>query len=247
MFTYLHTSGRFDRSPASVKLDLAAWEADDTVSLETLTEYSANPRRAALVADGWEMFNGTEKPGADDCVIRWRTNTWRLMHSDVAVVSRVKTWRTNGKPIPPQYVASVLLWHLPTGRSLLVSVSHLPSHVEVAGGLRKSARSTKWRDAIRGWKRHLRTLRRQWKPGGRLIVADWNVSLRAPWFRRYLRFRFPAMHPVWTRPFPKRGTLGRRIIDVPLISRRLKVTHRPMLLQHRSSDHTAFRTVLTWR
>lgn len=246
-FTYLHSSGRFSRTPASVKVDLAAWQADETITLETLTEFKGNPRRKALVEDGWAMFNGVEKPGADDCVIRWRTDRWELLASDTAVVSRVRTWSTSGHEIPPQYVASVLLKDRATGHTLLVSISHLPSHVEVVGGLRANFnRSVRWRDAVRGWKRHLWVLRKQWKPTARLVVADWNMNLRTPWFRRYLAKTFPAMDPTWHRPLPRRGTLNRRIIDVPLVSRRLVVRGRPQFLQHRSSDHTAFRTVLDW-
>lgn len=246
-FTYLHSSGRFDRSIASVQGDLAVWEGDGKVTLETFTEFSSNPRRRALIDEGWALFNGKELPGADDCVIRWRTDTWKLLKTDTAVVSTVKTWRTNGKPIPPQYVTTILLEHLPTGETVLVSISHLPSHVEVAGGLRDSHRSVKWRDSIRGWKQHLRRLRRTWKPSARIVVSDWNVSYRSRWFRRFLRRTFPKMTSTWRDPLPMRGTHGRRIIDIALISGRLRLVRGPVMLRHRSSDHTAFRMVLAFR
>lgn len=248
-FTYLHSSGRFDRTPAQVRNDLKAWLDDGAVSLMTFTEFKKNRRLAVLAEDpDWSYYNGAEKPGADDCVVMWRVDRWRLLKRESAVVSTKKSYTHDGRLIPPQRITSVLLEHIPTGLTLLVSVSHLSSHVEVAGGLRDSLRTAVWKDATRNWQRHLVELRRSWKPTARLVVADWNVNLRAPWFRAFLGRLFPAMRPVWKRPFPKRGTLGRRIIDIPLISRRLAVTAGPRLLrQHTSSDHTAFRVELGWR
>lgn len=246
-FTYEHSSGRFDRSVASVRADLRAWEKDDSISLMSFTEFNLNPRRNALKAAGWSLYNGTEKAGADDCVIRWRKDTWTLLHRESAVVSRKKSWRTNGRLIPPQHVTSVLLKHKPTGNTLLVSVAHLPSHVEVRGGLRDSHRTEVWRDSTTSWKRHIVSLRSHWHPTASIVTADWNVNLRASWFRAFLGNLFPGMRPVWSRPYPKRGTDGKRIIDVPLITQRLGVARCPVLLQHKSSDHTAFRVVLKWK
>lgn len=248
-FAYLHSSGRFDRPPAQVRLDLGVWLRDTSVSLLTLTEFKGNHRVAVLDEDpAWSLYNGEEKPGADDVVVVWRKDEWRLLETDSAVLSTKKSYSHTGHLIPPQRATTVLLEHRPTGHTLLVSVSHLSSHVEVPGGLRESLRSEVWKDATRSWHRHLRSLRKAWKPTARLVVADWNVNLRAPWFRVYLSRLFPAMRPVWQRPYPKRGTLRRRLIDIPLVSWRLAVTSGPRLLrQHVSSDHTAFRVGLGWR
>jgi hypothetical protein len=248
-FVHLHSSGRFDRSAAAVRDDLVAWLRDDAISLMTLTEFSRNRRRAVIEQlDGWSLFNGNEHSGADDCIIAWRTSTWELVKTESAVVSTKRSYRANGKLIPPQRVTSVLLLHKPTALTLLVSVSHLPSHVELDGRLRANLRAAVWRDATHRWQRHLVALRNQWQPTARLVVADWNVSIRGAWFRRYLRELFPVMSPVWRTPYPRRGTLGKRIIDVALISRRLVVAVRPRLLkQHRSSDHSALKTGLSWR
>jgi hypothetical protein len=247
-FTYLHSSGRFDRSPELVAEDLAAWLHDGEVSLLTFTEFKRRDRLHVIEElPGWALFNGVEDPGGDDCVVAWREDTWALRHSESAVVSTKRSYTHDGKLIPPQHVTTVLLYHRRSGRTLLVSASHLPSHVEVPGGLRSSLRSAVWRDATKTWQRVVRDYRRAWRPTARVLVADWNVSIRARWFRVYLGNLFPAMRPVWRSPFPRRGTLGGRIIDVALVSRRLGIASARVLGRHGSSDHRAFRVELSFR
>lgn len=247
-FDYLHSSGRYDRKPGSVQNDLNFWLRGGEISLLTATEFKSN-KRAAVIRDlpGWALYNGVEKPGGDDCVVAWRTSTWERLKVQSTVVSTKKSYRTNGSLIPPQRVTTVLLRHRATGKTLLVSVSHLPSHVEVSGGLRDSLRSAVWRDATRRWHAYTKERTRQWKPTARLLVADWNVSIKAKWFRVYLGNLFPALRPIWRSPYPARGTLGSRIIDTALVSRRLGVVEARILGRHESSDHRAFRVRLAFR
>jgi hypothetical protein len=248
-FTTIHTSGRFDRTPESVRGDLAAWLANDEVSLITATEFAAD-RRAEVFdeLEGWSNFNGSEQGrGGDECLIAWRDDTWQLVHHDVSVISTVKAWSKTGHPWPPQYATTVLLLHRTACRTLQISVSHLPSHIEDGGRLRPGSRTARWLDATRQWKRQQRALARLWRPSARALVADWNFSFRVRWFRSYLGNLFPGLHPVWARPLPRLGTLARRLIDVMLVNRRLKVVVVRVLHRHRSSDHRAFETTLAWR
>jgi hypothetical protein len=247
---HLHTSGRFDRSPQSVRDDLALWLRDGAVNLITATEFAGRSRIAVLrELPGWEVYNGTERPGADDCAVVWRKDRWILVHSASKVVSTRKSYRTNGRLIPPQRVTEVLLLDRLTGRTLYVSVSHLSAHVEVSGGIRDSLRGKVWRDATRNWARHQRQIQRQWQPTGRLLVADWNVNWKRPWFRAYVATILPAFRARWHHPWPTQGTLGNRIIDVALFTwRRLWSAGKAWILsRHESSDHRAFRQQLIWR
>jgi hypothetical protein len=248
-FGHLHTSGRFDRTPASQHADYDTWLRDAEIALITGTEVSKNSRYAVIRdMPGWGSYNGKQLHGADDVFVAWRDAEWSLLEVDVAIVSTVKTYRTNGSLIPPQYVTTVLLLHKLTGRTLQVSVSHLPSFVEISGHLRDNGRARKWLDATHRWKRQQVALAHRWQPSARMMVADWNVSLRGRWFRRYLAKVYPALRPTWVTPFPKTGTLGSRIIDVALINRGLRiVTKAKVLTQHKSSDHRAFKARLAFR
>lgn len=247
---HLHTSGRFDRSPQSVKDDLEIWLRDGEVDLITATEFKGNRRRDVIAnLPGWDLYNGVEKPGADDVLVAWKESRFELVKKQSTVVSTKKSYRTNGSLIPPQRVTDVLLLDKRTHRTLYVSVSHLSSHVEVAGGIRNSLRGAVWRESTRNWAKHQRQIQKQWRPSGRLLVADWNVNWKKLWFRNYIHLILPAFRSGWRKPWPARGTLGDRLIDIALFNwRRLALVKKAWVLtRHESSDHRAFREVLRWR
>lgn len=249
-FDFLFMPGRFDRSPDSVEDDLEVWLRDGETSLAAGTEFGNNRRRAVLEAlEGWDLYNGIEVPGGDDCFAAWKTNRWQLVKKASTVISTKKSYRTNGSLIPPQRVTDVLLLDKLSRRTLYLSVSHLSSHVEVEGGIRDSLRGAVWRDATRNWARHQRRMKRQWNPTGRMLVADWNVNWKRFWFRAYIHMLMPNFKSVWRKPYPTKGTLGSRLIDVAIFNiRRLALAEKARLLtRHESSDHRSFRAVLKWR
>lgn len=254
-FGFLHTSGRYDEPPRDIVADFNTWLADAEIGLLSMTEVAKNSRYAVLRdRPGWGSYNGKERAGADDCAWGWREAEWQLLEVDVAVVSTLKSYRTNGTLIPPQYVVTVLLLHRLTGKTLQASLSHLPSHIQEGGHLRTNSdggltlRALKWRDATRRWKKQQLALARRWQPSARIMVADWNFDLRVRWFRRYLANLYPAFRPTFVAPFPSTGTLGRRIIDIALVNRGLRIVQKAkILVQHKSSDHRAFKMRLAFR
>lgn len=250
MIHHLHTSGRFDRTPQSVRDDLEVWLRDDLVNLITATEFGKNTRRDVIAnLPGWDMYNGVEKPGGDDCLVAWKDDRFDLLKKQSTIISTKKSYRTNGSLIPPQRVTDVLLYDKKARRTLYVSVSHLSSHVEVEGGIRNSLRGAVWRDATRNWARHQRQVKKLWQPTGRMLVADWNVDWKKAWFREYVHVIMPAFRSGWRKPYPARGTLGSRIIDLTIFHRRRLGLEKPawLLRRHESSDHRAYREILRWR
>ena len=251
---HVHTSGRFDVSRRVLEKDLDRVIAES--DLVTTTEIHDKRRASALEEPGWQRF---WRPGrlAGECGMSFRTDKWQLVTGSTPVLTR-KTFRiaSNDGRKSVGHAATALLRSVATGRTVLVSVAHMPSNVESADGKDWSHsakdRVNAYKDAVRGWKEHIRATVKQEAPDVVLVTGDWNLDLKRSWVRRWLRGKWDDLGITnldWKAPLPHGGTLvdhrfGRtrkRIIDATLLSGGSYAWAGHLQHDIASSDHNPYR------
>lgn len=249
-FEHDHYSGRFDR-PIELELnDLTRMGG----SLQTLTEIDSDARAKALITKDYGVvyMKGGNGNDSSDVGIRYRYDTWALIDSRPAKHRRISNlfhFRNTGSTSKVyNWSTTVSLWHKPSGKVLVVSVAHLPAHVEDGNGWRPGGRTTMHWANSRAWYAQTKAEVKAHGGDGLLMVADFNVDIKKSLFRSWLKATFPALRPTWNSPFPARGThAGGRIIDIPLISKELVIVKDPQLQRTTGSDHTGFSETLGFK
>jgi len=259
-FGHIHCSSRFDRSAASLEADLDDWMSQ--VGLITLTEISNDNRANQMREKGWQYYNAKASQGQDECGTAWRMDTWRRVAATVRKLNNEQYYRLDGRVADPVVSSTVVLKRADTGHRLMVSVTHMPAHVEGRGGWRTTenkwqARKAAYLSSLANWATHVQALENQYKPDATLVVADWNLNLKEEWVRDLLRNRWGAAYrQAWTH-FPTSGGslvggasappgapgkgYGDRIIDGTLI-RGVETIGGPVLMPRvSSSDHRPYR------
>lgn len=231
-----HASQRYDR-PVDLVRDEFRRHTRRPVSVVTWTEVQGPARSAPLHRpdDGW----ASRTDPRTDVAVSWRTRRFDLRASSVRLLTGA-TYRTRaGFERRTRMIATVLDGR--GGRRVLVTVAHLPA-VDYDRPDR-ARRMSVWRAAVEGWADDVRDLRRRWQPDLVLTVADWNVNLRRPTWRRYLTARFTGQRVTWAHPLPRRGTHGESsLIDGTLSNARGRAR---LLPRTSASDHVAYRERLS--
>lgn len=237
MINHLHSSGKYDRNLLTVRKALFDY-AEAGADLITLTEQQFRSVND-LYLPGWGVAKRSG-PGDGDPAILMNLLYWKTVKVWVDQLSEKEQRRGPGGP-PPPHALTVLLKHRKTGEQLLVSVAHLPSHVQ--GDWRDNAyRVRLWRECVKKWKRKVNRRRRIYK-AKTMFVADWNLDIKKAWVRAVLKFYFPALRLTWRKPFPPYGTHYNRIIDATMTN--LKVKRKAKLFKDdSSSDHRPYDEVL---
>jgi len=233
-FKHTHLSTRYDRSVEVLRKVVSGYT--ETADIITLTEVDSERREKALRFDKWGVVTG-DKTGRDDCGILWDESVWWSRHEETFNVTPYMAGNVGA--------AVAILEHKATGKRVLFSVIHLPSSVEgngrVAGG-----RRDEWYDAVNAWRKKCKALARKYKTRRMVLVADWNLNLKARWVRTVVRGLFPLWKFTWdVSKLPAGGTHGSRLIDFTITKGRIKVARRPRI--HRShpvSDHRGYDEVL---
>ena len=259
-FNHIHCSSRFDRSAESLEASLDRWMQD--CSLITLTEVRRNYRAATMREKGWAHFNSKKDNASDDCAIVWKTEYWSRGLAVTRKLNNRAYYELSGRRCADIHSASVVLRRKSSGHKMLVSVTHMPAHIEGAHGWRSDAahfraRKAAYLSSLANWNTHLDNLERRVRPDATLVVADWNLSLKEHWVRNLLHDRFGQEYrQAWTLfptdggsldggPLGPLGAPGKsnhdRIIDGS-VYKGLKVTHHPRLMpRDRSSDHRPYK------
>jgi hypothetical protein len=244
MIRHIHSSGRYDRSDAAVKKAIGRYV--DDANLITLTETQKRDKQT-LSQPGWTVakYYG---PGDGDSTVITKDSEWRVLAKWSKQLSQYEQRRGPGGP-PPPHSLTVLLQNKHTDRQLLVSIAHLPSHVEgdwfKPGSFRGYAwRVFVWRDAVRTWKRHVKRLAKAHNAKV-MMVADWNLNFKRRVFRALVKTLFPMLHLTWQSPFPADGTHHHRVIDATLTNLRVKRKAR-LYQDDASSDHRPYIETLDW-
>lgn len=234
-----HASQRFDRPLDRLRAEVRR-HTRPPVDLFTVTEIEERARARTLHrrGDGW----GARAPRPTDLGVMWRRARWTYRTHGVRLLTPTTYFTATGQPRPARAMFVVLDPTPPHVGRILVTLAHLPASVQSADRFRTADRADRvavWRDAVAGWASLVDRLRDRWHPAATLTVADWNVDLRRPPWRRYLTAAFPGQRLTWKRPLPTSGThRGGRLIDATLTTAR----GRARLLPHTAaSDHTAYR------
>jgi hypothetical protein len=258
-FLHIHCSSRFDRSPESLEYDLDNWMAD--ASLITVTEVTNNARAARLREKGWGYYNAKSFQDADNCAIAWETATWHRVSGKILKLSANTFDRLHGMQNVSLWAATVVLRHTQSGHRLLVSCTHMPAHIEGPDGWRHNqgweARKRAVMTGLTNWSTHVDDMTKKQKIDAQLIVADWNINLKADWWRQILMNHWGSEYQIAWKDMPTEGgslhggpkapsndSPGKghhdRIIDGSLYNG-LKVTKGPTLMPRvRSSDHRPY-------
>jgi hypothetical protein len=226
-----HLSSRYDRSPRTLRSALNRSRRLGATII-TVTEVDRPRRTRALWR--WARWRGWVV--VQDRTSRKTAETALLVDARVWIVRRQHTHVIGpddaGRPV---LAVMALLAHRASGRKLLVSTSHLLSSVEGAWAGRRAARH---RDHVEAWRQANRRWRERHRPDAEVAVADWNLDLRRPWVREWVRGAWPGMR---TPPrIPRVGTHGPRLIDWPLV-RGVDVIGFDVLDAHPHSDHRGIR------
>ena len=235
---HVHSSSRYDRSPASLHAQAERWDAS-SADLVTWTEVDGARARALHRVSGWAAYT----PDPTDVAISWRRDRYRALHTGQRRLTE-HTYRTytTGRTVT-QWAAAAVLVDRRTHRRVLIVAVHLPAHVQAGPEFRANTRARVWRTGLEGLHAYAAQLRTRWHPDLVLVAGDWNVDLRRPTWRHQLHAVFPGLRNTRVRPFPADGTdRTRRLIDATLTNG----TGRARLLpDDRSSDHRPYGETIT--
>lgn len=233
---HIHSSSRFDRSALSLVRAVAYYIL--FADLLTFTEVANDRRAQALRALGWRRIQMIGKPGVDECAVMFLRLKWRYVTHNVTLLSQQKL--ANGRWL---YALTVELEHRRTKQRLLVSVTHLPAHIQGPGRIEQDAQGRIYTAAVKTWHNFLMVSRR---PGLSIMaVADWNLDVRLSWVREWLTRMFIGLRSSWgarSRPLPEDGTHGSRLIDDTRSN--MTLYRIDLLRDDDSSDHRPYREVL---
>lgn len=239
LIKHIHSSGRFDRTPASLKKAMDRYVAD--ANLITLTEIHKDARREALEREGWTVVNFEGRGDSDPAVVV-KDSDFEVVKAWIKQTTKHEQRRGPGGPRPP-HALTVLLKVRGKKKKFLVSVIHLPSHVEGNWFRKFYWRVFVWNSAHKGWSRFLMGKRRRFTHRV-MMVADWNLNFKRRVFRRLMKRLHPNLQLTWRKPFGKGGTHHKRIIDGTLTNLNIKQKAR-LYKDDDSSDHRPYREVLS--
>lgn len=236
---HTHTSSRFDRSAVSLEaaLDLYMQDSD----LITVTEVAAEQRENKLAERGWDYITG-DHGGGDDAGIAWKRSVWpeSIYATTIQLSSIVAPGRSD------IYGAVAVLEHQ-CGATAVVICVHMPAGVEAAGGFRKGYKYVIWLATQRKLKKEANRLKRKFNADAVIIAADWNINIKMKWVQAWFKANFPRYKITWDKPYPRKGTHHRRIIDLTLVRGAIKIVKQARLRKHhRHSDHTAYTETLAF-
>lgn len=245
LIRHIHSSGRYDR-PASALASALASYGDREANLITLTEQANAKHRLALQTfTGDYNYDVVQGIGyGADCAIVVKKSDFTVLRVWAEKATKYEQRRGPGGPPPAEYITA-LLEDRKTTKRVIVSVIHLPSHVEWdwtdKGAYSGFAwRVMVWRDAHRNWSKHLGQVKRSYKCTDLIMVADWNLNFKKRVFRVLLNTLHPTLKLGWYwKKLPTGGTEGTRLIDATLTNLKIK-SHAQLLVDDESSDHRPY-------
>jgi hypothetical protein len=234
--THIHSSSRYDRSPATLRLAVERYIK--FADIVTFTEVEYEQREQVLrQVEGWGCNTGDLSP-RNDCGIIWDLSVWRLVAEGN---ERVADIAANGqKPVAATWA---VLEHRETKRRISVIVVHAPSSVEGGNGfIPRSQRVAAWWSVAKGLRALWMRLAVKFNTDGLMVTGDWNVNIKKAVFRVVFKTTYPSLNLVWSgKNFPQDGTHHSRIIDFSLIRGALKRIANPAIFRDDdSSDHQPF-------
>lgn len=224
-------SGRYDRSPNSLRQSVAA--AIDDSDIVLLTEVAGVRRRAVLQSfPGWTLHQDVEHGDAAEVAILTRDAVWSTRHFGAHVLA--PDLGPGGRVI----AGLAVLRHVHSRRLFMVSVSHLPATVE---GNYAGARGQAHNDAVKRLSALHRAMRRTYRVKAEAAFADWNLNLHKQWVQVWIRKAFASATIARSEVIPAGGThAGGRLIDW-FVRRGWRVETWKILPVSYASDHRGIR------
>lgn len=235
-FTHIHSSSRYDRSPASLEAAVNRYIKDSDLVTFTEVEYESREKVLRKVP-GWGCATGDISPRNDSGII-WDSEVWELIAEGNEVIAAVAA---NGQA--PVAATWAVLRHRVTKKVTVNIVFHAPSSVEGPNGfIPRSQRVLAWWSVANGVRKLWKRLSDQYNSDGILVCADWNVNIKKAVFRGIFKTSYPSFSLVWDgKNFPKDGTHHSRIIDFSLVRGAVKRIRNPRIYRDDvSSDHQPY-------
>ena len=236
---HAHSSSLYSESPESLaaQVERAVEAEDPNATILTLTEVGSAERTEVLKdadPDEWAAW----VPGQSDVGVMWRKAQWSPVWKEPKKLTD-KVWTDGQGRKHETWCATAFLQHQ-DGKTLFVSVCHLPSHVQNGQNFYDNAQAKAWKSACSGWSDYWNNVRKEDHPDLALIVADWNVDFHMSTWRDRVGDYFPSMFLGWSGNMPAdgKGTHGARLIDGTMAT--AKATKCKLLQDDASSDHRPY-------
>src|SRR5262245_49556060 len=244
MVRHAHSSSLYSASPASLANQLErAVGADDPANLMTFTEVGSDKRTKVLKEadpDVWAAW----VPNQTDVGLMWVKSNFHPVWKEATKLTG-KVW-TDGQGRKHETWAGTALLENTNGKTVFLSVCHLPSHVQNGSKFYDNAQAAAWKSACAGWSDYWNKIRKRDHPTLALIVADWNVDFHSSTWRDRVQSYFPSMFLGWKGNMPPagKGTHGGRLIDGTMAT--AKASKCVLLKDDNSSDHRPYGEVIPW-
>jgi hypothetical protein len=236
---HAHSSSLYSESPLSLadQLERAIEAEDPNATTLTFTEVGSPERTAVLEnadPENWAAW----VPNQSDVGLMWRKKNWRPVWKEPHKLTD-KVWKDGKGRKHETWCATAFLEHT-EGRTLFLSVCHLPSNVQNGNKFNDNAQTKAWKSACNGWSDYWNNKRKKHHPDMGMIVADWNVDFFSSHWRDVVQGYFPSMYLGWKSNMPpdNKGTHGHRLIDGTMAT--AKATKCVLLKDDKSSDHRPY-------
>lgn len=244
---HAHSSSLYDGPKSGLKdqMKRLVTATDPSANLSTLTEVGSDERTKILkdAAPGeWGAWVPNASACCSDSGLMWRKSDWSLLSKDLHKLTD-KVWTDGQGRKHTTYATSAKFKHT-SGRTVFVSVAHLPSHVQNGNKFYDNAQARAWKSAVDGWHTYWNKFRKAHHPDAGLIVADWNVDYHSKHWRQHVQAIFPSLHLNWQGHMPNGGTHGKRLIDATWGTQ--KPTKTRLLKDDNSSDHRPYGEAFKW-
>jgi hypothetical protein len=244
---HAHSSSLYDgpKVPLEQELHRLVTATDPSANLATLTEVGSDARTKVLkdAAPGeWGAWVPDGSACCADVGIMWRKADWSLTWKDLHKLTD-KVWTDGQGRKHTTYAASAKLTHT-SGRTIYLSVAHLPSNVQDGSKFHDNKQAAAWKSAVAGWHDHWNKFRKQHQPDAGLLVADWNIDFHMDRWRDEIQDRFPSLVLNWKGHMPSGGTHGKRLIDATWATRNANKSR--LLKDDDSSDHRPYGDAFKW-
>lgn len=241
-FVHIHSSGRFDRSPESLKAAVLKYQEDADVI--TLTEVSTGSRKKAVRDANGDAFSAVigDQGNHNDGVVVFNKSKYALVYYENHKAANSTYFRKNGHRTKPIYATIVVLREIKTDKYFVMTVIHLASSVE--GDLyhkHKTLRTISWLKTFRGAKNRTNLLKKRYKAQAAFFIADYNVNFKRAWARAVVKAVAPRYSNNWKKTAVVGGTHGNRIIDATLIKgKAVSFGGAKLYANDDSSDHRPY-------
>jgi hypothetical protein len=234
-----HSSSLYSNPPSSLSKEVEQF-VDSPAQVLTYTEVGSEERTKVLKnADpDWAAW----VPGQSDVGIMWLETKFSPVWKEPKKLTD-KVWTDGHGRKHETWAATVLLEKTTgenAGKTLFVSVCHLPSHVQNGKNFYDNAQAKAWKSACNGWADYWNNKRKKHHPDLGMIVADWNVDFFSSTWRGRVQDYFPSMFLGWQGNMPPKGkgTHGSRLIDGTMAT--AKASNCKLLKDNDSSDHRPY-------